>query len=118
MALQPVRPGFLNPRLGLAFSFGFVSCLLDSLLMLVPSIRDHGLEIEIVGHDPDSSVWHTWGAWQARRGNRSSRPLGHVRLPSSNGMNAHIVQRKKQRSLTSTNSIKLDDNVRLTDAPR
>jgi hypothetical protein len=53
MALQPVRPGFLNPRLGLAFLFCFVSRLPDSLLVLVPGIRDHGREIKLI---PDSSI--------------------------------------------------------------
>jgi hypothetical protein len=63
MTLQPVRPGFLDPSLGLAFLFCFVSRLLDSLLMLLPGIRDHGQEIELFGHDSDSSVWHTRACW-------------------------------------------------------
>jgi hypothetical protein len=53
VALQPIRPGFLNPRLGLAFFFGFVSRLQDSLLVLVLGIRDHGPEIKLI---PDSSI--------------------------------------------------------------
>jgi hypothetical protein len=82
MTLQPVRAAFLDPRLGLAFLFCFVSCLLDSLLMLLPNICDHGLEIKLVGRDSNLSVWHAWtcwlDAWQAGDGSRSSHSLGHV----------------------------------------